>query len=272
MPMRHTTAVILLCALVGSNLAFGQERNLAPNPPAKTADSVWVRFSDPDKSATVNLEQLRMPDAARKEFHRALAAFRAGDLRSAANHLENGLAVDPNLSLQHDTLGVLYMYLRERDKALDEFEKALALNPGFCLAMDNAAVVLAVEHRYPEAEEMARRALALDPQALSSQYLLAGILVSEGHNVDEAAALLEKTKARYVRTWLFLAKLADARGEKEKVFEDIQNYLQSPSALSKPLAEGWLRDLQKQQRAGTNVEIPTTVSDQSETPPRSPSS
>jgi tetratricopeptide (TPR) repeat protein len=270
--MRCTMAVVLLCAVMCSNPAFGQEQNLTPNRPSRTVDSVWVHFSDPDQPATVSVEQLQMPNAARKEFDRALAAFRSGDLRRAANHLEKGLAVAPNLSLQHNTLGVLYMYLHERDRALAEFEKALALNADFRLAMDNAAVVLSVEHRYREAEEMARRALTLEPQALSSQYLLAGILVSEGRNADEAAALLAKTRTRYVRAWLFLAKLADARGEKMEVVQDLQNYLQSPSALTRPLAQCWLEDVQKRQRAGASVDIPTAVSDQPEPPSPSPSS
>jgi Tfp pilus assembly protein PilF len=263
MLMRCMMAVMLLLGTANLNTAHGQKTN-----PYRTSseslmqqelwlhpDVVAAKSDVPPQpivgGATVSVSELKIPEKAKKELERADKSLRAGNLREAAEHVEKGLAIYPELAQAHNGLGALYAALKEYDKSEDEFGKALALSRDYRLAADNLTAVLCMQHKYAEAEPVARRALDMEPGAASSQYLLGSVLVERGHTDEEATRLLDKSKDRYPRAFLFLAKVEYERGDLEGAAEDLRDYLRAPTT-DRQFAQAWLENIVKQIEAKRN--------------------
>jgi len=257
--MRSMMAVMLL-GTVCLHGAYGQKTQKAQAPASKEEDMVMVRVGDPSdqdaartRATSVPVSELRVPSEVMKELQRSDKALFDGDRLGAITHLENAVAMDPELAVAHNALGVRYTEAGEFEKALREFQKALAANPRYHLAVDNIAGVYCLQHRWPEAETVARRALDLEPEAKSSQYILGAVLVQEGHYVGEATKLLENVKGKYVRAWMFLGQAALGRGNTEEAIEDVKQYLRSPAAKDIKVAEEWLTELQKEEAEASRM-------------------
>ena len=252
--MRFSLAGILLFAISHSVCAQAQipSRDVTAATPTPDAVLAWIYDPDqpassPNGRATVNVEVLQLSDKARKELARASAAFRNGDRPTAVNSLEKVAALEPHSALAQNVLGVVFVSYLQYDKAQAAFEKALSLNPNYHVAADNLAVVFCSQHRWPEAEAAARNALHLQPEAASSQYLLGSVLVAEDRNLSEATALLENVKGKYPRALMFLAQAAMSRDQAAQAIDELQQYLQAPTAMEKPAARSWLDRLQQQE-------------------------
>jgi tetratricopeptide (TPR) repeat protein len=252
--MRCMMAVLLLSVV--SHFASARPQNAGPGAPSKapTPDTVLAWIFDPDEqrppgasAATINVALLEMPEKARKELARAKAALHSGDTLAAAQDLEKVVAIDPASAFARNILGVMYVNSKQLDKALAAFEAALSLNPNYHLAADNIAVVLCLQHHWIDAEAAARRALAIQPDSRASQYLLGGILVNEGHNLEEAVELLNRVKDKYARARLFLAQVDMAQGRTQQATDELQQYLDCPSALEREVAQSLLTQLQNQE-------------------------
>jgi tetratricopeptide (TPR) repeat protein len=252
MLMRCMMAVMLLLGFASLNTIHGQSLTGSQLEDGPDLSSGQARTNAPAPSAkgtgTVSIDALKIPEKALKEVQRSDKAYRSGDVRGSADHLEKALEIYPNLAVVHDALGARYAELKEHEKAIGEFEKAVALNPRYHLAMDNMTVEMCVLHRFADAEPVARQALALEPESANSQYLLGSILVEEGHYTGEPLKLLENVKMTFPRAHLFLAKAAVGRGENAKAAEELRAYLQSPVA-EKKAAQDWLEMLQRQDEA-----------------------
>lgn len=98
--------------------------------------------SSPGVSGMVSTEELRLPVKAAHELQLSEKAYRSGDWRSSAAHLENLLAIDPRYWPAHNALGQLYVILNEYDQAVKEFEKAAASEPHPADALNNLSVAL----------------------------------------------------------------------------------------------------------------------------------
>jgi tetratricopeptide (TPR) repeat protein len=259
MLMRCMMAVMLLLGFAPFTLARGQEQAAKSSPPP---DTVLAHINETDdapadgttKARTVDVQVLQMPKKAWKEVYRTIDLMRAGDEHAAVEHMEKVVEIDPELPVAHNALGVMYVDVKAYDKAQQQFEQALTLKRDYRLAADNITVVLCLQHRYAEAEPAARRALDIDPEAASSQYLLGSILVVEKRNVDEATKLLERVKGKYARADLFLATVAVQRGDNTAAADEIRDYLRSPSAMERKVAQDWLGNLEKLEQAAKSRE------------------
>lgn len=249
--MRCLMAVLLLFAL--SHLAAARPQNAAPDSRSKAAtpDTVLAWIFDPDEqhppnasAGTITVALLEMPEKARKELDRAKGALHSGDTLAAAQDLEKVVALDPGSAFARNVLGVMYVNSNQLEKALPAFEAALSLNPNYHLAADNIAVVLCLQHRWTDAEPAARRALAMQPDSRASQYLLGGILVNEGRDLEEAVELLNSVKDKYARAHLFLAQVAMQQDRTRQAADELQQYLDSPFALEREVAQSLLTQLQ----------------------------
>lgn len=255
--MRCMMAVMLFLSAGGLGAAQQQFPTQTHNEPSTVYETVVVHVSEPEPSSAaksspgtmVTVSQLKVTDKLIKELQRSNQSVRAGDIRGSAEHLEKALAMEPDIPFVHNALGARYTELQEYPKALQEFQRALELNPAFHMAADNAAALLCMQHRFAEAEPFARRALAMDPKALSSQYLLGGILVELGQYTEESMKLLDQTKSKYTRAWLLLAMASEGRGRLDDASEEVRGYLSSPSVMRKQVAEEWLARLEQRQQA-----------------------
>ena len=71
-----------------------------------------------------------------------MKAYKSGDLRGSATHLEKVLAIDPQYYPAHNALGTLYIRLHEYQKALGEFEKTTAAQPRSAQELHNLSATL----------------------------------------------------------------------------------------------------------------------------------
>ncbi len=197
----------------------------------------------PRLGETVSILDLRIPPKAVKEIQRAQTAWRSGDIRSSAQHLERALQIYPNYLEGHNSLGARYFELHEYAKAAEEFQKAIDIDPRVMQPVNNLSVALFLQQRYSEAETAARRALDLDPRSYTARYMLGAILATEKHNPAEAMELLRQTKREFPDSYLLLAQILIHRGAVEEAKKELQDYLALPVAEKKQNVERWLARL-----------------------------
>jgi len=153
--------------------------------------------------------------------------FESG-LAKAWEAAEMALSLDPDLSDAHARLGILHMYIHNREAALKEYEKALALNPNNPLAM---AVMGSVwtEGRLDEAINWYKKAAAVDPLTTTWPNNMAVLLIRAGR-LDEAeeavrrAIVLSRSAPLPLRN---LAVVFCLRGEYDEALELIRSLQES---------------------------------------------
>jgi tetratricopeptide (TPR) repeat protein len=256
MLMRCAMAVAVFLCVTNVNAQSGQdstknertEQSWSPIWVGDDAVTLQVKNKTPVKYGveTVSVKELHVPRQALKELARSDKAFKLGDVRGSADHLEKMLAIAPDLAVAHNGLGARYVALQEYEKGIGEFQKAVTLNPRYRLAADNLCATLCLQHRYVEAEPIARLALQIDPGAESSEYLLGSILIEEGKITEEAMGMLQKVKERYPRARMFLAKAMVQRGQAEAAAAELREYLKLPQVGGKTVAQRWLETLETQ--------------------------
>src|ERR1700720_686161 len=207
--MKLTLAVVFLL-LLASNLEAQEKRRPVSAAGAVgrgltslgSFDSIPVVWSDPDLDPTpppprrnpVPVSQLRIPSKAIKEFERSQKAFRSGDLRMSAGHLQNALQICPDFIQAHNALGLRFVQLGEYQKALAEHETALSLNPRDAETHQDLSFALLLLNRSKEAEDEARQALDLDSQSVAARYVLGRALIAERRVTPEAIELLRQSE------------------------------------------------------------------------------
>jgi tetratricopeptide (TPR) repeat protein len=58
-------------------------------------------------------------------------------LPEALEQIRQVLRINSNLDVAHNVLGIIYLQMGQKQKAIDEFHEALRLNPGLEMARDN---------------------------------------------------------------------------------------------------------------------------------------
>ena len=216
-----------------------------PSRPAATNES---NAAPGARSASrVPVTQLRIPFKASKEFERARKAFRSGELRSSAEHLQKAVQIYPDFLDAHNALGLRFIQIGEYQKALAEHEIALSLDPGSAPSHQNVALALLLLNRYHEAEVEARQALELDSQAPASHYFLARALIGQNYITPEALQMLHQSEDAFPNASLVLAQIHFTQGHTEQVIADLRHYLQSPpDQENKQKAQCWAAQLSHQ--------------------------
>src|SRR5262249_29495027 len=98
-----------------------------------------------------------------------------------------------------NTLGLIYLRLGERPRALAELQRALVLDPSYAPAHLNLGSLALANRDYATAEKAAARALAVEawsqPAALLRAWALDGLRAREPKRGVEAGAAFEKVLA-----------------------------------------------------------------------------
>jgi Flp pilus assembly protein TadD len=193
-------------------------------------------------AGNISAHELLVPASAVKEFNRSLKAERSGDYRSAAEHLQKAIRIDPNFVRAHNNLGVSYLQMNQYENAVSEFQRAIALDGKIQESQRNLGLSLFLLRRYPEAELAGRQALEQDPQRNTARYTLGRILAAEGSSPVEAEQLLRQSVADFADARLPLAQVLLNRGANEQAAEELRAYVKSPDAnpASKQAVQCWL--------------------------------
>jgi tetratricopeptide (TPR) repeat protein len=190
---------------------------------------------------------LRIPSKAIKEYERSQKAFRSGDTRTSAEHLQKALLIYPDFIQAHNALGLRFIQFGEYEKALAEHQAALSLDPLSALSHQDISFALLLLNRNKEAEDEARQALNLDSRLVSSRYVLGRAVIAQGRFTSESMDMLRQSEAAFPDASLVLAQIHFTRGQTDQVIADLRHYLRAPlDADNKQKAECWVAQLSQQ--------------------------
>jgi adenylate cyclase len=112
--------------------------------------------------------------------------------RKAYQMANKALALDDSLDIPHWILGVIYVYMREYDKAIAGGERGVELNPNGADALAHLGFFLNVTGRPAEAVTVLGKAMRLNPMPPAGLYAWLGISYRLMDQYDKAIAILEK--------------------------------------------------------------------------------
>lgn len=132
-----------------------------------------------------------LPDAAKKSFHDAVKAHRAGNHAEAIEHLKSVIAKAPSFTPAYIELGTEYLKTGDGQHAIDTFETALRSDPENSTLHLNYGIALLNQKRFDAAETALRLAIQKSKAySVSANYYLGVTLISERKN-DEARTVFE---------------------------------------------------------------------------------
>jgi tetratricopeptide (TPR) repeat protein len=115
----------------------------------------------------------------------ALTGRQIGVWRDGVTLFTHALAVNRDVWIAENNLGLYYLGRGDRDRALAHFREAVRIKPGHARSRYNLAVVLLELGDLPRAEEQFRAAVALDPGDAEAHANLGVVLMRRGA-ADEA--------------------------------------------------------------------------------------
>jgi adenylate cyclase len=135
-------------------------------------------------------------------------------------------ALDPNDYKTHWTLGYVYLYLRDFDRAISEYERALALNSNDADFLAEMAVGLTLMGRPEQAIAQLKKAMRMNPRHPSWYWAVLGGAYYEVGRYDEALATLKQNNKPFffdhrnlAAVYVRLGRLEEARAEVLKLLE-----------------------------------------------------
>ena len=148
--------------------------------------TISVRRSDEQKSsgaksATVAVQDINIPRAARKQFDKATGLIAKQDWRKAIDELNRALAIYPNYVEAYNNLGVVYARMGDRASERVALEKALKINDHFAPAWVNLARMAIADRDFPTAENLLDKAVALTPADPDTLLILANVELMNLH-------------------------------------------------------------------------------------------
>ena len=132
-----------------------------------------------------------VPTAAKKHFHRALEAQRAGNHQRAIENLKAVIKATPSFTLAYRELGAEYLRTGEGQLALDTLRDALKIAPDDPALLLNYGVALLHQKQFAAAETELRHSIEKGKgYSLAANYYL-GVALIGGHKIGDARAVLE---------------------------------------------------------------------------------
>jgi tetratricopeptide (TPR) repeat protein len=112
---------------------------------------------------SVSAAYLNIPDKARKEFDKGLAAFAKPDYAVAREHFSKAVAIYPQYSAAILNLGVICMKEGKNDDGQQFFQRAITADPQNPGAYTYLARVYIMNAKYSEAEPLLTKAITITP-------------------------------------------------------------------------------------------------------------
>ncbi len=113
-------------------------------------------------------------------FREASYQCRQGNLWEAVSTYQKIISIDPMHLDAHVSLGIVYLYLAEHDKAYYAFRKALSIDDSHMESLLACGDIKMVQEKWSEAEAYYRRALDIDPGNKEARLNLGTLYVNYG--------------------------------------------------------------------------------------------
>lgn len=182
------------------------------------------------RASVVSLEELsqKVPDAAKKEYEKAVKLANEGSSRQAIDGYKKAIAIWPEYLKARNDLGVQYLNLRQLLEAAEQFEAAIDINPRAFNPHLNLGIVLVKQKNYSGALERLTGAVSID-SSQPAAHLYIGIASLE---IDELAQAERELKAalalggpEYSVAHYYLGLVRMKTGERDGAMLELQTYL-----------------------------------------------
>ncbi len=185
----------------------------------------------------ISLNNINIPDKARKEFDKGTAAMEHNDLAEATKRFGKAVEIYPKYAVALDNLGVLAIQQKDEDAARNYFERAVAADGQFTDAYMNLGKLDWKEQKFKEAEPPLEKAVALDPKNVEAMTVLAHCQLLNGEN--EAAIVTAKKvhslpHEKFAVSHMIAARALEASNHPAEAIQEYQLFLKE--APQHPLA------------------------------------
>ena len=116
------------------------------------------------------------------------------DFQKAKECFEKVIAINPNNADAHNNLGIIYADLGENQKAKECYEKAIAINPNNANAHSNLSVIFKTLKDYQKAIDCVEKAIEIDPNYSQAHNNL-GVIFKDLGEYEKAKSCYEKAIA-----------------------------------------------------------------------------
>ncbi|MCP4926926.1 MAG: tetratricopeptide repeat protein [Gammaproteobacteria bacterium] len=145
--------------------------------------------------------------------------YRLKQLEESAHHLEQAIALNPDVAATHNYLGIVKAQLNLSHSAEEHFLRALELQPSLAEAHKNLGTHYSEQGRFDEARDHLRKAITSRPHYAQAYWQLASL--TRFSKYDDEIRTLELLHENEDVTEVDRMRLAYALG---KVFHDLQEY------------------------------------------------
>jgi tetratricopeptide (TPR) repeat protein len=132
-------------------------------------------------SGTVSVAQMKVPEKARKEFHKAEEAMRKHKIEDSRQHIENALQLAPNYAAALTLRGILDLGENKFDQARSECEQAIGSDPNYGMGYVVLGATYNAMARFDDALRTLERGVALVPQSWQGHFEMSKALLGKAH-------------------------------------------------------------------------------------------
>lgn len=148
------------------------------------------------EGSTVSVAQLKIPDKARKEFHKAEELFRKRKVDEARQHLEKSLEIAPNYAAALTLRGIFDLGENKFDLARTDCEQAIHFDSNYGMGYIVLGAIYNSLARFEDAARTLEHGLMLVPQSWQGHFEMAKALLGKTRyqealrQIDQAGALV----------------------------------------------------------------------------------
>jgi len=113
------------------------------------------------------------------------------DFQKAKECFEKVIAINPNNADAHSNLGNIFKELEENQKAINCYEKAITINPNNAIAHSNLSVIFKTLKDYQKAIDCVEKAIEIDPNYSQAHNNL-GVIFKDLREYEKAKSCYEK--------------------------------------------------------------------------------
>lgn len=129
---------------------------------------------------SVSVAQLKIPDKARKEFHKAEDALRKHKTEEVRGHLDRALQIAPNYAAALTLRGIVDLGENKFEAASAECEQAIRVDPNYGMGYIVLGATYNSMARFDDAVRTLERGLALVPRSWQGHFEIAKALLGKG--------------------------------------------------------------------------------------------
>src|SRR5258708_10305741 len=203
-----------------------------------TTISVHVkRTTSTTNTTSLGPIDVTVPPEARKEYEKAAEKMNEKNWVEAKTHLDRAIAIYPKYALAHNNLALVYVNLKQGDKAVESFRTAAQLDDGLQQANLYLGQFYYDNKNYKQAEPYLLHAVNADPRNPQILTALANAQMQNGEpeqalaNAQKVGSLPEPDRKKFAIAHLIAAQVLSDRGENQRAQKECRQVLkEDPSS------------------------------------------